>query len=178
MRIAAPLRVADLDQTTETPFEIVPEADALKDIAAELGLNGLRKVRFTGRISAEGDRDWLLTGRLGATVVQPCVVTLAPVTTRIETEVRRQYTPDFVEPEGDDIEMAEDDTLEPLGKTIDLGDVLVESLSLALPLYPRADEAELETSVFTEPGKDAMSDEDTKPFAGLAALKDALKGQD
>lgn len=175
MRIAAPLRVADLDQSAPTPFDIVPDADALRQIAADLDLNALRKVRFSGQISAEGKRDWLLTGNLGATVVQPCVVTLAPVTTRIETDVRRQYTPDYVAPEGDEVEMPDDDTLEPLTHHIDLGTVLVEALALALPLYPRADDAALEVSAFTEPGKDAMTDDDAKPFAGLAALKDAMK---
>lgn len=178
MRIAAPIRVSDLDQSTDTPFEIVPDATALKDIASELGLDGLRKVRFTGRISAEGSRDWILTGALGATVVQPCVVTLAPVTTRVETQVRRHYTPDYIEPEAEDVEMPEDDTLEPLGQSIDLETVLIEALSLALPLYPRAKDASLGTAAFTEPGKAAMTDDETKPFAGLAALKDAMKGQD
>ena len=128
IRIAAPLRVADLDQSAPTPFDIVPDADALRQIAADLDLNALRKVRFSGQISAEGKRDWLLTGNLGATVVQPCVVTLAPVTTRIETDVRRQYTPDYVDPEGDEVEMPDDDTLEPLTHYIDLGTVLVEAL--------------------------------------------------
>ena len=85
------IRVADLNQTAPTPFRIVPDAPVLKGIAAELALDGLRKLRFEGEIRAEGKHDWLLTGRLGATVVQPCVVTLAPVTTRVETDVRRVF---------------------------------------------------------------------------------------
>lgn len=119
-----------------------------------------------------------MTGQLGATVVQPCVVTLTPVTTRIETDVRRLYTPDFIDPDGDEVEMPEDDSLEPLGHQIDLSAVLIESLALALPLYPRADGAQIETANFTEPGKAAMTDDDAKPFAGLAALKDALKDKE
>jgi hypothetical protein len=53
-------------------------------------------------------------GRLGATVVQPCVATLAPVTTRIETGVTRRYLADWQEPEGEEAEMPEDDTTEAL----------------------------------------------------------------
>ncbi|MBB97714.1 MAG: hypothetical protein CML68_24335 [Rhodobacteraceae bacterium] len=165
------LRVADLNQASATAFSLQPDAPALKAIATELGLDGLRKLRFTGQVAAEGKRDWLLTGHLGATVVQPCVVTLQPVTTRIETDVRRLFLARFDQPEGDEVEMPEDDDQEPLGREIDLGAVMIESLSLALPLYPRADTAELGDAVFTEPGKQAMTDDDTKPFAGLAALK-------
>lgn len=165
------IRVADLSQQVPTPFRIVPDADALKGLAAVLDLDGLRKLRFEGTIAAQGQRDWLLTGRLGATVVQPCVVTLAPVTTRVETDVRRVYVRDYVLPNGDEVEMPEDDETEPLGREIDLGAVMTEALSLALPVYPRADAAEMESTVFTEPGKQAMTDDDTKPFAALAALK-------
>ncbi|CAN0590320.1 unnamed protein product [Ectocarpus sp. 12 AP-2014] len=63
--------------------------------------------------------------------------------------------------------------MEPLGREIDLNAVMIEALSLALPTYPRADTAELGQAVFTEPGKAAMTDDDTKPFAALAALKAA-----
>ncbi|WP_428924675.1 YceD family protein [Marinibacterium sp. SX1] len=165
------MRVADLSQAAPTAFALKPDAPALKAIAAELGLEGLRKLRFEGRIAAEGKRDWLLTGRLGATVVQPCVVTLAPVTSRVESDVRRLYVAGMETPEGEEIEMPEDDDQEPLGREIDLGAVMIEALSLALPLYPRADTAELGDAVYTEPGKTAMTDEDTRPFAALAALK-------
>jgi hypothetical protein len=44
----------------------------------------VRKLRFIGTLEPEGAQDWRLTADLGATVVQPCVVTLAPVTTRLE----------------------------------------------------------------------------------------------
>ena len=49
-----------------------------------------------------------------------------------------------------------------------------EALSLAIPLYPRAEDATLGEAVFTEPGKQAMTDEDAKPFAGLASLRESL----
>ena len=55
--------------------------------------------------------------------------------------------------------------------------VLAEALALALPDYPRGDEEVIGEQVFTEPGKEAMTDEDAKPFAGLAALRDKLTGE-
>lgn len=169
------LRVAELPQNAPTPFDLAPEADARAALAEALGLSALRKLRFTGQVQARGKRDWLLTGRLGATVVQPCVVTLEPVTTRIETEVRRLYLAEMPEVETTEVEMAEDDTIDELGAWIDPATVMEEALALALPQYPRKDDADLGEAVFTEPGKAPLRDEDTRPFAGLAGLRDALK---
>lgn len=169
------LRVSDLPQNRATPFSIRPDSTELGDIARELGLDGLRKLSFSGQVQAEGKRDWLLTGMLGATVVQPCVVTLEPVTTRIDTEVRRLFLADWLDPDEEEAEMPEDDESEPLHSVIDLGTVMAEALALALPVYPRKEGVELGEAVFAAPGKKAMTDEETRPFAGLAALRDSLK---
>ena len=169
------LRIADLDQNRPARFDLRPEGGSLRALAGELGLLDLRKLSFRGELRAEGKRDWVLTGRLGATVVQPCVVTLEPVTTRIDTDVRRTYLAEMPEPAGDEVEMEEDETIEPLGAVVDPAAVMAEALALSLPLYPRKDGAEIEQAVFAEPGIEPMTDEDVKPFAGLAKLRDALK---
>lgn len=154
---------------------MVPDAAILKAIAAELGLLRLNKVRFTGEISATGKSDWKLSAKLGATVQQPCVVTLEPVTTRIEQEVQRLFVSDVPDYEaGSENEMPEDDSVDILGNYIDLGEIMVEALALHLPTYPRADGVEAENAVFTEPGKTPMSDNEARPFAGLEALRDKL----
>ncbi|HBS50734.1 MAG TPA: hypothetical protein DEA05_11935 [Rhodobacteraceae bacterium] len=175
MPLPPAFRIADLSQSAATAFDIAPARADMDAIAAELGLSGLRKLRFTGRIEAQGRRDWRLTGELGATVVQPCVVTLEPVTTRVDSPVVRQYLAEMPEPDATEVEMPEDDTIEPLGSHIDPGAVMVEALTLALPLYPRADGADLGEAVFTEPGKRPLTDEDARPFAGLKDLRDRLK---
>lgn len=169
------LRVADLPQNTPTAFELRPATQELETIRDELGLQGLRKLSFVGEIRTQGKRDWVLTGQLGATVIQPCVVTLDPVTTRIETPVRRVFLAEWIEPDEPEFEMSEDDETEALGLEIDPALVMREALALALPLYPRKDGAHLGDANYTEPGKQAMTDDDAKPFAGLAGLRDALK---
>ena len=170
------LRVADLRQNRITQFDLHPDAPGRAGIADDLGLLGLRKLSFKGTIRAEGRSDWLLEGVLGATVVQPCVVTLEPVTTRIDTPVRRLYLadPSPILPEGEEIEMPEDDTAEPLGDTIDPHAVMIEELVLALPAWPRAEGAGIGSITVTEPGQTPLSEEAMKPFAGLAALRDQL----
>ncbi len=169
------LRVADLPQNAPTPFDLRPDSKGLDVIKTELGLLGLRKLSFAGDVRAQGKRDWILAGKLGATVIQPCVVTLEPVTTRIDIPVSRIYLKDWQNPDEPEFEIPEGDETEALGTEIDPASVMVEALSLALPQYPRKDGAELEQAGYTEPGKQAMTDEDAKPFAGLAVLRDALK---
>jgi uncharacterized metal-binding protein YceD (DUF177 family) len=166
------LRLADLPSRQSTAFVIEPDADERAALAAELGLSALRKLRFAGEMRPRGKRDWDLDGHLGATVVQPCVVTLDPVTTRIDEEVARRFRADMPEPPaGAEIEMPEDDSLEPLPETVDLGRVMAEALALAIPPYPRAGDSALGEAVFTEPGQAPMSDAEARPFAGLAALR-------
>lgn len=174
----AALRVADLPQNRPTRFTLTPEAKALTDIASELGVDALRKLRFEGEIKARGKRDWVLKAKLGFTVTQPCVVTLEPVTTRIDTEVTRTYLAEMPEPEGEEVEMPEDDTQEQLGSVIDPGQVMVEALALALPLYPRKEGVGSGDASFAGPGITPMTDEEAKPFAGLAALRDSLKKEE
>lgn len=173
-----PLRVADLATRKATRFDLRPDAATCARIGDALGLLSLGKLRLTGEIRPQGGRDWLLEATLGATVTQACVVTLAPVTTRIEEAVRRRYLSDMPDPEGEEVEMPEDDSAEPLSDVIDPGAVMTEALTLALPLYPRAEGAELGETRFAEPGAEPLSDEAMKPFAGLADLlkKDEEKG--
>jgi len=173
------MRVADLTHNTATQFELRPDSAATVALARELGLIALRKLRFAGQIAAQGEKDWVLSARLGATVVQPCVVTLEPVTTRIDVDVRRTFLAELPkadsDAESDEIRMHDDDSIEPLGAVIDPGAVMAEALALALPLYPRKHGADLDETAFTEPGRAPLRDEDVKPFAALAGLRDSLK---
>lgn len=170
------LRVADLPTRRETRFDLAPPADACAALAREYDLIELRKLRFSGQLRALGKQDFRLEAQLGATVVQSCVVTLAPVTTRIDAPVERLFSADPPEPEdeGGESEMPEDDRVEALGEWIDLGAIMTEALSLAIPAYPRAEGAAMEVAQFAEPGTRPMTDDDAKPFAGLAGLKDKL----
>jgi uncharacterized metal-binding protein YceD (DUF177 family) len=169
------LKVSDLPQNRATSFDLQPDTAALTALAQELDLRGLKKLRFSGKITAKGRRDWQLSANLGATVQQDCVVTLEPMTTRIDEKVERIYISGLTDPDDPEVEMEEDERIEPLQETIDPSAVMIEALSLLIPPYPRKDGAELGEAVYTEPGVTPMREEDTKPFAGLAALKKQLE---
>jgi len=172
------LRVSSLSQSTPTAFSVRPDAAELARLAEVFELSALRKLSFEGTLQPVGAADWQLKGRLGATVVQPCVVTLDPVTTRVETQVMRVFVRDFADADEEEMEMPEDDSAERLGTWIDPAVVMEEELVLALPAYPRSEGVEAKTVRVTEPGKQAMTDEQARPFAGLAAFKDQLEAKD
>ena len=94
------------------------------------------------------------------------------------TAATRRYLADMKVPEGDEVEMPEDDTSEPLPEVIDLSEVAAEALALALPEYPRAPGAELGEAVHAAPGVAPLTDAALKPFAGLASLAERLAAKD
>lgn len=169
------IRLSKLPAGKPTTFRLVPDPDDLRRLAGALDLIDLRKVRLEGTLSPASAQNWNLDGTLGATAVQPCSVTLAPVTTRIDVPIRRRYMADLVAPTETETEMPEDDSIEPLPQTVDLEQILTESLALALPDFPRAEGAEMEQAAFSAPGVAPMTDDEVKPFAGLAALKKSMQ---
>ena len=174
------LRFADLANRSATTFSLEPTAKERAALAQELGISGIRKLSFVGEMAPDSQKDWVLTAKLGATVIQPCVATLDPVTTRIDEPIKLRYLAEMPEIEGDEVEIPDDVSIEELPVSIDLYEVALEALSLALPQFPRAAGAEIGALSVTEPGLTPMTDDDAKPFAGLGALKEALekKGSD
>ena len=163
-----PVRLDRLARRDAHGFELVPDAEARARIAAHLGARSVGKMRFEGEIEPAGAEGWRLCGSLGASVVQSCVVTLEPVKTRVDVEVARLYQPMAAGAEVE-VDPGEDEDVEDLPRTLDLGAVAVEELSLALPDYPRAEGAELEGA------EDDGDDDRPAPFAALAALRDKLE---
>lgn len=151
------------------------EAAAQDAIVRRLDLIALRKPSLTGRLTPSGRQDWDFDGQLGATVVQPCVRTLEPVTTRIDEPVQRRFRAELpVVAEDEDAEIPEDVTVEPLPTSVDLAEIFEEALSLALPAYPLAEGSAPGDMRAAPPGVAPLSDDDVKPLAGLSALRDRL----
>lgn len=166
----ATLRV-DQMPATGRDIDVIPSAEERTAIAAQIGLNAvnaleahLHAVRFRG--------GFRVSGRVTAQVVQPSVVTLELLTQDVDEEVDRVFLPGgekeyagpanaeiFVDLEGDDLP----DHFE--GNEADLSELIVESLALAVDLYPREPGASLADTGFV-PDKDESS-----PFDVLKALK-------
>lgn len=147
-------------------------------MAADLGLIALHGLELTGEITPNGRDELVLTATLVAKADQACIISLAPVRAEISESLRRRYVAGLTEPEGDEIEMPEDDSLEPMPEVIDLPEVAAEALALALPLYPRAPGAEFVQTLAADEGVTPLTDADLKPFAGLQGLAAALSAKD
>lgn len=171
-------RTATLSPRKPTRFRYQPEAEARAAMARDLGLLALHDLQMEGEIAPVGRDELVLTARLLAKANQACVVTLAPVPARIDEPVRRRYVTSYTDPDGDEVEMPEDDSVEPLPEVIDLAEVAAEALALALPEYPRAPGAALGEAVHAAPGVEPLTDAALKPFAGLAGLADRLAAKD
>ncbi len=172
-----PVPVGKLSPKRPLRFDLRPSAHDMAVMADDLGLIGLRKVRFHGGIEADGKQDWKLSATLGATVIQPCVVTLDPVTTRLEEPITRRFLKTWppVEEQGDEVEMPEDDSIDPLGEDIDLASVMAEALALALPVYPRIDGAEAPQTEARPAGAEPIGPSGQSAFSALADLKKKLE---
>lgn len=173
---SAVVAVRNLKDGDKNAFEVSPPPATRARLATEYGLIELKKLRLKGGFAAQDKEDWRLEATLGATVVQACVITGEPVSTRLDVPVSRVFVQGFSEQDPDsEIEFDGDDEREPLESSIDLALVMTEALALNLPDYPRSEGAVLEESAFSAPGTTPMRDQDTKPFAALAKLRDKLE---
>ncbi len=161
-----PMPASQLLARRRTHFSFSPDAENRAAIATVLGLIELPRLHFEGEITPEG-RDLLTRGPTHRTGDQACVVTLAPVPARVAEHLTRRYLADWHEPEGEEAEIPEDDTIEPLPHAIDIAAVAIEALALALPDYPARPGHGLRCRT-TPPRK--TTPKSRKPLAGLADL--------
>lgn len=173
-----PLQTALLSRAKVHEFdESATEAECTA-LATQLDLLGLGRFRFRGKISPGRAGGWVLTGHVGARVTQACVATLAPVKTRIDTEVTRIFVPEESRADEAEIDVdPEEEDFEPTPARIDLGAIAVEALNLALPSYPRAEGLAPYEREVRPPGAEAIGEAE-KPFAGLASLKEKMQNRE
>ena len=122
---------------------------AVNDLVAELEI---RKVA----------RDcWDVHGRLTANVVQCCVVTGKPLPESVDFTLEERYVRIVDDTTSVEVDL---DGVEPLKNGfIDLGEMVIQSLALAVTVWPRASDAP--EYIESEPVKR------DHPFAGLVAIK-------
>ncbi len=171
------LRIADASIRLDSmppagrEFTLSVAEDERRQIAEVLGVTeiarldvALHAVKFRGGMR--------VTGRVTAAIVQPSVVTLEPVRQEISEPIDRIFLPGgekpyasaagaevFVDLDGDDLPDHFD------GPEADLSGLIIETLALAIDLYPRADGESLDALGLPE------ADKDESPFASLKSLK-------
>jgi uncharacterized metal-binding protein YceD (DUF177 family) len=157
--------VADVPEAGRR-LELVADAGIRDAIAKAAGLVGLPRLEAGFDVTRQGSDGLRVVGRVTATVVQDCVVTLEPVESAIDEAVDVTFLPDVAEI-AKTAGLQALDTDEPpealSNGVVDLGAVATEFLLLGIDPYPRKPGV-----TFDAP---AAGDPTSHPFAALAALK-------
>ncbi len=173
MPFRRPMAVTAMRRDVETSFRIAAEPAELAELARFLEVERIDRVTLAGFISPTDGDGWRVRGRLVAKLEQSCVVSLVPIRIRHDAEVERSYLPaDQIAPEPDMLFSHDDaDAPDPFIDSIDPARLAVDSLVLMIDPFPRAADAKLNRHTYGPPGITPLSDEASRPFAGLAALK-------
>jgi uncharacterized metal-binding protein YceD (DUF177 family) len=162
---SVPVTVGEIPETG-LHVDLTADSGTRDAVAAAVGVEAIPSLEANFdliRIGADGVR---LAGRVQATVVQSCVVTLEPLENRIDEAVELVFLPEPAGPaDAAGLQPSEGEEPPEMLKDgrIDLGAVAVEFVFLGIDPYPRKPGA-----VFDAPVDDDAS---SHPFAALAALK-------
>jgi len=144
------------------PITIEADAAERQAIAGEFDLLALDSLVAEFEIAPGPGDNFELRGRLRSSLVQSCVISLAPVPQEIDESI----VIDLVPAGAPLAEMDETDDRDPPavyeGSTVDLGAIALEYFALALDPYPRAPGAVLPP--------EASAEEPGGPFAALGTL--------
>ncbi len=169
-----PIAVDSLSEGREFVLEIHAGVEERAALARRFDLVSLDSLTATVGATRTAGGDVRMAGRLKADVVQTCVVTLEPVPAAIETEFARLFSPAATIEAREEIVLApeDDEPPEPLtGGAMDAGEVVAETLGLALDPFPRAPGAAL-PSLAADSGEKENIPEKSGAFAALAKLKE------
>ena len=152
----------------EYEFNLVCSKDALRELPKRLNVIEAKKASFNGHLKLQLANQIFLCGTVKAKLIQPCSLTLEPVVTNIYKRIERTF---FIET--NENEPMRKNVFELTEKSfdsdiildeIDLGDVLMETISLETPDYPKKSGA----SISLTP-TESMDREN--PFSILSKLK-------
>lgn len=155
------------------PLHLVATPDERAAIAARFGLVALDRLEAGLLFTCDGE-DIGVTGTLAADVVQACVATGEPIPARVATPLTVRFVPN------DRLEVAETDAEVELvgdeldiigyaGGRFDVGDMVAETMALALDPFPRRPDAD---AWLAERG--VKREDEVGAFGALAALRDQL----
>lgn len=163
-----PVTVAEIPDAGRH-VDLAADAASREAVASLAGVVALPRLEAHFDLTRVGTDDLHVAGRVSATVVQDCVVTLEPVESEIEEAVDLVFTAapqvpaKFIEASGSKA-LAETDPPESVQDgVLDLGAVAVEFLILGIDPYPRKPGAEFKAAPAGDPA--------SHPFAALAALQ-------
>ena len=157
--------------------DIVPDAVIREALAKSAGLMALPRLEASFDLTPQGSEGLHVAGRVSASIVQNCVVTLDPVESEIGEEIDLLFMPpvgaakeeDVSAQAGREVEIRDEPELLRDGG-VDLGELAIEFFLLGIDPYPRKPGVLFETPQDDDPS--------ARPFVALAVLKASIKDND
>ena len=163
--------IVSLDQLKreiEYEFDLSCSKDDLNQLTDKLNVLEAKKACINGTLKLRSATQIFLKGRVTAKLIQPCSLTLEPIITNISKKVLRTFTVKTeknIPIKKSTFELTKksfDDDI--ILDEINLGEVLMETISLETPDYPKKSGASLRVS----PRSNSTPD---NPFSILSKLK-------
>lgn len=131
-------------------FDLVPDPATRAAIAARLGVPAVE--RLSGRILlAPEPGGYRLAGRVEAALSRVCVVTLEPLSETVDERFTLRFASGGGAVAEDADPTLDEDAPEPLdGDSLDIAEMLVQQLALAMTPYPRRPDASFASAEFGE----------------------------
>lgn len=158
-------RLVALAQLSAQPYRqrIEATAEERQKLSQRFDLIALDRLVAEVELRRQSPEVILLEAEYAAEFEQCCAVTLEPVRGAVSDRFSLVYGP--APEEEQEIALSTDEpAFEPLhGNSIDIGEAVAQELSLALPIYPRDPEANIDQAATAEPLQG--------PFATLARVR-------
>ncbi len=157
-----------LKRDMEYEFNLVCSAGDLRQFPDKLNVLVAKKAGINGTLKLQTTNQIFMKGMVTAKLIQPCSLTLEPIITNISKKILRTFTIESkknMAMKKNILELTEksfDDDV--IFDEINLGEVLMETISLETPDYPKRSGASL-------PLTPISSSSPVNPFSVLSKLK-------
>jgi len=157
-------------------YKVEADEESRARVAERLGLKSVEQLKVEVRLRPISGGMISVDGTVTAEVVQTCVVSLVPIPAKVSDPFSLAFATEPLEKEAlddeEEILLSDDDMAEALvDGRIDIGEVAVEQLALALNPYPRAPGVEFNQAAWQDDPEPAETTNKNSPFAALAQLK-------
>lgn len=160
-------------------YRLAASADECAAVAARLGVEKIDALTAALEVKAGAGGVTKVTGTVDAALTQTCVVSLVPVPATISEAVEAGFIPEEIalkkkkakEDAEEELDLGDEDPPEVVRDgRIDLGELAIEQVALALDPYPRAPGAAFDPAAWSSPDQNGENTAPSGPFAALAGL--------
>ena len=170
IQIVIPLKV--LRQTKKFTFQYTSNLKELTELTRILKIEELKAFSFHGQFFQLNENDYMLRASFNATLVQLCIISLNPIRTKISNKINQSYSDEDNNQKTNHL-LIDHDSIEKeqIKSEINVGDIMLEALSLEIPLYPKKKNAKFEGITVTESEIKPLDQTLNNPFLSLKKLK-------